>query len=145
MTLSTPCTMSWIETGSKTSSILPGLDLRQVEDVVDQAEQVRPRGEDVVQEADEARLDRGLASLSDEDLGEADDRVERRAQLVAHVGQELALGAIGLEDADVRLGELAAAAVELAGQPLQLGQPRAVLLVQRGDLHAALAQARRCR
>ena len=29
------------------------------------------------------------------DLGEADDGVERRAQLVAHVGEELGLGAVG--------------------------------------------------
>src|SRR5579863_5148527 len=28
-------------------------------------------------------------------LGEADDRIERRAQLVAHVGEEIAFGAIG--------------------------------------------------
>jgi hypothetical protein len=30
----------------------------------------------------------------DQDLGETDHRVERRADLVAHVGQELALGAV---------------------------------------------------
>ena len=51
MTLSTPCTMSPSETGSKTQLHLAGLDLRQVEDVVDQAEQVAPAAEDVVQEA----------------------------------------------------------------------------------------------
>ena len=36
-------------------------------------------------------------------LGEADDRVERRAQLVRHVGEELALQPVGLEDAAVLL------------------------------------------
>src|SRR3546814_9785354 len=29
------------------------------------------------------------------DLGEPDDRVQRRAQLMAHVGQEFGLGAVG--------------------------------------------------
>ena len=118
---------------------LAGLDLRQIEDVVDQAEQMPPARQDVVQKADEARLDPAF-ELVPEDLREADNRVERGAQLMAHVGQELALRAVGLEDADVGLGELAAAAVELAGETLKLRQARAVLLVERRNLHAALAQ-----
>ena len=69
---------------------LARLDLRQVEDVVDQGEQVVGRGEDVVQV-----LLLLLVHLAEQlllqDLGEADDRVQRRPQLVAHVGQEVGL------------------------------------------------------
>ena len=36
---------------------LPGLDLREVEDVVDDAEQVLPGGVDVLEEAEVLRLD----------------------------------------------------------------------------------------
>src|SRR2546428_620832 len=70
------------------------LDLREVEDVVDQREQVAPRGQDdadvlgllVVQLAEHAVV---------EHLREADDRVEGRAELVGHVGEELGLVAAG--------------------------------------------------
>ena len=44
----------------------------------------------------------------DEDLGEADDGVHRRAQLVAHVGEEAALGLVrllGLTVLDLQLAQ----------------------------------------
>src|SRR5207249_5118641 len=44
--------------------------------------------------------------LVGEHLGEADDGVERRAKLVAHRGEELALGPAGLLGRDLGLEEL---------------------------------------
>ena len=46
-------------------------------------------------------------------VGEADDAVERRAQLVAHGGQEVALEAVHLVELHVELGQLIDLAVEL--------------------------------
>ena len=72
-----------------------GLDLRHVEHVVDDVEQVLPALADVAaifvifvgaERAEHACL---------HDLGEADDGVERRAQFVAHIGQEFRLGLVG--------------------------------------------------
>ena len=68
---------------------LAGLDLREVEDVVDQSQQRARRV---------ARRRQVLALLAREpgverELGHAEDRVHRRADLVAHVREELALGA----------------------------------------------------
>ena len=66
-----------------------GLDLRQVEDVVDQREQVGARRVDGPGELDllVVRLPSGLSASS---LRQDQQLVERRAQLVRHVGQELA-------------------------------------------------------
>ena len=72
---------------------LAGLDLGEIENVVDDAEQ---------------RLGGRLAPVSrysrcsavefgvQHQLGHADDAVHRRADFVAHVGQEFALGPVGL-------------------------------------------------
>ena len=70
---------------------LPGLDLREVEDVVDQREQR------LAAAADRSQVFALLGSerRAGEELGHADDRVHRRADLVAHVGQELALEPVG--------------------------------------------------
>jgi hypothetical protein len=64
----------------------PSLDLRQVENVVDKGEQVSARAEHAVE-----RLDVLLQRLGilPQHLGDANDGVQRRAQLVAHVGEEL--------------------------------------------------------
>ena len=74
-------------------------------------------------------------------FGESEDRVERRAQLVAHVGEERALGAAG------GLGGLPLVEVEVAGLPAQLLQrlgQRAGLLLLLGDVLAD-RRARRAR
>jgi len=71
-----------------------GLDLRQIEDIIDQRQQVFPRAIDLVQVLDVFLLVLVLQILG-EHLAVADDRVERCTQLVAHVGEECALGAIG--------------------------------------------------
>ena len=85
----------------------PGLDLGEVEDVVDQGEQVTARAKHAVE-----RLDVLLQRLGilPQHLGDADDGVERRAQLVAHVGEELRLVL-------ARLGELAALVLDFVEQP----------------------------
>ena len=74
-----------------------GLHLGQVEDVVDQGEEMPARGQDVLQV-----LGLLLVHLPEHPLGqhlrEAEDRVQRRPQLVGHVGEELGLvAARGLE------------------------------------------------
>ena len=69
---------------------LPRLDLREIEDGVDQLEQVLARRVDLGQVGDEGFLAEVLGFLL-EHLAVADDGVERRAQLVGHVGQELRL------------------------------------------------------
>src|SRR5262249_13824353 len=72
-----------------------GLDLRKIEDVVDEREEVRPGIADVACEF--ALLVGKRPSHSRlEDIRKANDRVERRAQLVRHVGEKLALVAICL-------------------------------------------------
>ena len=85
---------------------LPGLDLREIEHVVDQREQVLARGLDLRQVANERLESDLLLRLLLQHLAVADDRVERCAQLVAHVGKELALGAIRALGLVPRLGQL---------------------------------------
>ena len=70
---------------------MPGLDLRQVEDVVDDRQQVRGGRLDLVQAL--GLLRRRAGAL--QQVREAEDGVQRRADLVAHVGQEGALGLVG--------------------------------------------------
>ena len=74
-----------------------------------------------------------------EHLAVADDRVERRAQLVAHVGEELALGAVGdlggvLRAEQFFLGAAAVGDVGVRADPLA---DRAVRLEhrRRADAH----------
>src|SRR3984893_18534438 len=67
----------------------PGLDLGEVEDVVDQGKQVPARTQYAIERFEV--LIEALRILA-QHLGNADDGVERRAQLVAHVGEELRLG-----------------------------------------------------
>jgi len=65
-----------------------GLDLREVEDVVEKLEQVLARLPDVADVLLLAVVEI-TALLLEEHLGEPDDGVQRRAQLVRHVGEEL--------------------------------------------------------
>jgi hypothetical protein len=66
---------------------VPEFDLRQVEDVVDQVEQVRARRVDRAREFGLLLVEVALRIVRQQ-LGEDQQRVERRAQLVAHVGEE---------------------------------------------------------
>jgi hypothetical protein len=80
-----------------------------VEHVVDQAEQMAAVALDALEHVQ--RLLRRLAVDAVEDqFGVAEDGVERRAQLVAHVGKELRLVL-------ARLGELVALVLDLVEQP----------------------------
>ena len=76
----------------------PGLDLGQIEDVVDQPQQVPARRGDLLQVAAErgGGVVAEVLGLLLEHLRVADDGVEGRAQLVGHVGHELALVPAGL-------------------------------------------------
>ena len=69
---------------------LTRLDLGEVEHVVDQREQVVARREDVVEVLRLLLVDLAEQPLL-QHLREADDRVQRRPELVRHVGQELDL------------------------------------------------------
>ena len=82
------------------------LHLREIEDVVDQGQEVLAAGQDLAEEPRPRRLvELALAGVGQE-LREGYDRVERRAQLVAHVGQKHALVLVGFQERDVALFEL---------------------------------------
>ena len=68
---------------------MPRFDLREIEDVVDDAQQVLARFDD----ADELVAGLQPDAVPLPELGEPEDGVERGADLVAHVGDELAAGA----------------------------------------------------
>ncbi len=70
-----------------------GFDLREVEDLIDDAQQVVSRFFDGTQVVQLAR--RELAFL--QQVGKAEDAVERRADFMAHIGQELGLDTAGLQ------------------------------------------------
>ena len=91
---------------------LAGLDLGEVEDVVDQAEEVPAGDADLGEVGDEALLAE-LRGFLDEHFAVADDGVERRAQLVAHIGEELALRLVGGVGLLLGLLQLALALLEL--------------------------------
>ena len=88
---------------------LAGLDLGEVEDVVDELEQMLAGRVDLLEIVREL-LGAEVGRILLEHLAVADDGVERRAQLVGHVGQELGLVAVGLL-------ELAALVFDLAEEP----------------------------
>ena len=88
---------------------LAGFDLREVEDLVDEAQEVGPGGIHTAQRFQ--RLFRAEACrVGDHHLGQADDGVEGGAQLVAHAGEELRL-------ALARLRQLPALVLDFVEQP----------------------------
>ena len=70
---------------------IAGLDLREVEDVVDEGQERLAGLLDHVEVLSLLGAELGL----EHELRHADDAVQRRANLVAHVGQELALHTVG--------------------------------------------------
>jgi hypothetical protein len=117
------------------------LDLGEVEDVVDEPQQVRPGAVDRVGELDLPRGEVGVGVLGEQPR-QQQERVQRRAQLVAHVGHELGLVLAGLRellglllhaapgrveldvlDLDVAVlpGQLLGLLLQLGVGPLQLG------------------------
>ncbi len=82
----------WIE-GADVQVNLAGLELGEIEDVVDQAKQDLPGALDSL-----GVLALGFAELGvHHERGQANDRVERGADLVAHGGKELGLEAAGFQ------------------------------------------------
>ena len=69
----------------------PGLDFRVIQDVIEHAEQGGARAVDLAQVVALQRVEFGL----EQQPGQPDHRIHRRADLVAHVGEELALGPVG--------------------------------------------------
>ena len=82
---------------------LAGLDLREVEDVVDDGEQGFAAGIDRLHVAVLLVGQRGFQQQA----GHGDDAVHRRADFVAHVGQEFRFGARGAFGGDARGQQLA--------------------------------------
>ena len=74
---------------------LPGLHLRQVEDVVDELKQMLPAAVDLIQKAAARRGVEAIGPVVAEQLGESKDCIERGAELVAHAREKLTLGSIG--------------------------------------------------
>ena len=117
----------------------PRFDLRQVEDLVDQLQEMVAGAANPAQRLDEVLLTQILGVLL-QHLGDADHGVERRAQLMAHVGQELALGA-------GRLLGLLHGAAQLEFRMLEVGDvgvdrdDAAVMGVALGDLDPAAVGA----
>jgi hypothetical protein len=102
---------------SERQAQLPCLDLGEIEDVVDQAEQVAAARLDAFEDLPDALADVAV-DVVQEQLRVAEDRVERGAELVTHVGEELGLVPAG----DL---ELAALGLDLAEEPRVLeGQRR---------------------
>src|SRR5437016_2194102 len=66
---------------------LSSLDLREVEDIVDEPEQVDGRRLDLPEVVALEGWKIG-SRLAQDEAGKPDDRIKRRAQLVGHVGQE---------------------------------------------------------
>ena len=64
-----------------------------------------------------ARVGEGAEHLVHQHVGEADDGVERRAQLVAHHGEEAALGDVELVGAGAHRGDLGAQRGDLVVRP----------------------------
>src|SRR4051812_19784170 len=72
---------------------MTGLDFRQVENVVDEGQEMPAALPDVAGVCAIPRRADRAEDLAFDDLGKADDAIERRPQFVAHIGQELALHA----------------------------------------------------
>ena len=84
---------------------LAGLDLRQIEDVVNQLEQMIAGGVNVLEEFVQPRRNR-LARVLEQHARKSDDRIERRAQLVRHVREKLILRTISRHQPQVRFAQL---------------------------------------
>ena len=94
---------------------VPRLDLREVEDVVDQGQEMPARLQDILQIFRLLVVD-VAEHLLGEHFREADDGVERRAELVAHAGEELGLVAAGRLELPALVRDLPEEAGVLDGQ-----------------------------
>ena len=130
---------------STSSSTLPASIFDRSSGVLDQRQQVPPGADDPVQ-VGELMWAEGRAALLAQQLAVADDRVERRAQLVAHVGQEGALGPAGGQRPVERLGERLAAATQLVAHDIEADHQRVdgpVILLARVQLAVEVQRGHR--
>ena len=105
----------------------PGLDLSHVQQVVDQRQQMGARGMDVAGIiAVTLRTDRAETFLGD-DFRKAQDRVQWRAQFMAHIGQEGGLGGVGGFRLEALAQRLVAGLFQLARQVFDLEAQAGVL------------------
>ena len=124
---------SWSENGATCSSTWPASTLDRSRTSLMRASRWFAEREDVVEVLLLLRVDLAGDPLA-QHLREADDRVQRRPQLVGHVGQELRLVlARGLE--------LPVEALELVVHPVHVGRQRAELVAVR-DVHVPREVAR---
>ena len=73
---------------------LAEVDAGIVQDIVDHRQQMLAAVTNIAGIFDIHRQAIGAEGIVGDDLREADDRVERRAKLMAHIGEELAFGAV---------------------------------------------------
>ena len=89
------CTMSLRLTLTKRQVELAGLDLGQIEQIVEQRNQMAAGGVNVLEVLLVAVVADGAEALVHHHFGKADDGVERRADLVADLGEEFGFGGRG--------------------------------------------------
>ena len=111
---------------------LAGFDLREVEDVVDDAEQVLGGAADLV----ELFGLRPVGGTAAQDVGEADDGIHRRANFMAHVGQEGTLGLIGFFGGIACLGDFPGAGGNQFLQVIAVARQFFVGCLALGDVEA---------
>ena len=97
---------------------LAGLDLGEIEDLVDQREQRAAGARDRAGHVALLGIEAGIL----QQVAHADDGVERRAQLVAHDREEAALGLVGLLGLGLGLGQLADQRGDIGRQHDQAGE-----------------------
>ena len=115
-----------------------GLDLGDVQQVADEAELLLGHPAD---EADLGLLLAGERRLAvEEQFGQGDDRVQRRAQLVAHVGQEARLALVGVAQAIGAVVELGVEGHDAAVGAVELAVEAEQLVLARADLAERLQQ-----
>ena len=111
------------------------LDLREIQDVVDQREQLRARRVDGARELDLLRREIA-ADVVGQEARQDQQAVERRAQLVRHVGEELRFrfaGALGLDLGAHQLRLDALALGEIARHLGEAEQPAGVVAHRGND------------
>jgi hypothetical protein len=98
---------------------LSGLDLREVQDLVDEAKQVGSGRIHATQRLG-SLLRPEARRIGDHHLGQTNNGVERRAQLVAHAGEELRLVLARRFDVLIQASQLVAHPIDLGRQRAQL-------------------------
>ena len=75
--------------------ILPDLAFGEIEYRIDHRQQMAAAAQDVVRIIAIARIAQPAEDFAGDDFGKADDRIERGAQFVAHIGEKAGLGGVG--------------------------------------------------